>query len=339
MITFKIGILGAGKIAHTVADTLMKMEDFEIYAVASRDLDRANAFGDQYNVTKRYDSYEDLANDPEVELIYIATPHSHHAEHAKLCINAGKPVLVEKAFTHNSETAAEVLKLAQEKKVFCGEAMWLRYLPMMQLARELLKKNAIGDLRLMTVNLGYDLRKKERLTSPELAGGALLDLGVYPINAILMLMDAVPVSFLSSCAKLQTGVDASNTIQMVFPTGRMATAYSSMLYKSDNNANLYGTLGRMEIEDINNPKAIRIYDHSGEMVREIFPPEKQISGYEYEFLSARKAIILGHIEPPEMKHADTMNVMRFCDLLRKAWQVIYPLPGEEKLKGQPKANA
>lgn len=328
MITFKIGILGAGNIAGTVADTLDKLEGFEPYAVASRDISKANEFGDKYGITKRYGSYQELVNDPDVELIYIATPHSHHAEQAKMCINAGKPVLVEKAFSYNAATALEVIKLAQEKKVFCGEAMWLRYSPIMRLTCDMLKNNIIGEPRLVTANLGYDLRSVERLTKPELAGGALLDLGVYPLNAITMIMGGAPVSAGSSCSRLSTGVDAIDSIQLNFPNGRMATAFASMMYTCDNACHIYGTHGRIEIEQITNPEALRVYDKDNNLIQEIHPAERQISGYEYEFISARKAIICGELEPAEMKHQDTLNMLGFYDMLRKAWKVTYPLPGE-----------
>lgn len=328
MITFKIGILGAGKIAGTIADTLNQLDGFEPYAVASRDINKANEFADTYHIEKRYGSYEDLVNDPDIDLVYIATPHSHHAEQAKMCINAGKPVFVEKPLSYNAQTAMEVIKLAQEKKVFCGEAMWLRYSPMMKITCDMLKDNMIGEPRLVTANLGYDLRTVDRLTNPELAGGALLDLGVYPLTAILMIMRSGPVSMGASCSRLSTGVDAIDTIQLNFPNGRMATAYASMMYNSDNTCKIYGTKGRIEIDEINNPTAIRVYDNNNDLVQELHPAERQISGYEYEFIAARNAIICGNLEPEEMKHQDTLNLLGMCDALRKSWKITYPLPGE-----------
>ena len=154
MIEFKVGILGAGKIAGVIADTLNKLDAFCPYAIASRDIDRANEFGDTYNIEKRYGSYEELVNDPDVELIYIATPHSHHAEQAKMCINAGKPVLVEKAFTADMESAIEVMKLSEDKNVFCGEAMWIRFLPMYLRLIDIIEKGTIGKVNTITCILG-----------------------------------------------------------------------------------------------------------------------------------------------------------------------------------------
>ena len=136
MINFKVGILGAGKIAGTIADTLNDLDAFEAYAVASRDQAKADAFGAEHGITKCYGSYEALIADPDVELIYIATPHSHHAEQAKLCLRAGKPVLVEKAFSYNASTTEEVLKISEETGIFCGEALWIRFMPMYRILVE-----------------------------------------------------------------------------------------------------------------------------------------------------------------------------------------------------------
>ncbi|MBQ9608356.1 MAG: Gfo/Idh/MocA family oxidoreductase [Lachnospiraceae bacterium] len=317
MIEFKVGIIGAGKIAGTIADTLNKLDAFCPYAIASRDIDKANEFGDMYNIEKRYGSYEELANDPEVELIYIATPHSHHAEQAKMCINAGKPVLVEKAFSFDAPSTKEVLDLSREKNVFCGEAMWIRFLPMYDMARDIIKKGAIGRINSITCSLGYDLRKKERLLKPELAGGALLDLGVYPINAISMLFDQAPISAMISCVKLDTGVDAQDTIHFNFNKGGIAQAFITMLYKADNKMLIYGDRGYMEITNINCPEEIKVYNFDEQLVADIKPPENQISGYEYEFLAARNAIISGRIEFNRMPQAETLGIMTFIDTLKK----------------------
>lgn len=327
MLDFRVGIMGAGKIAGVVADTLNKLDTFTPYAIASRDIDKANAFGDEYNIEKRYDSYEELVNDPDVELIYIATPHSHHAEQAKMCINAGKPVLVEKAFSYNASTAKEVLDLAREKNVFCGEAMWIRYLPMYLVLMDYIKKGVIGRVNNVVCSLGYDLRTKERVVTPELAGGALLDLGVYPLNLISMVYGNDSATIASSCAKLDTGIDAHEVIQFNFKGARNATTTVSIMYKADNKAYIYGDLGYIEIENMNCPEVFRIYQGDHKLVVETKIPERQISGYEYEFIAAREAIILGHVETPQMPHSETLRILSIADVLRNQWN--YKLPMEE----------
>lgn len=325
MINFKVGIMGAGSIAGTIADTLNKLDAFEPYAIASRDIERANAFADKYNIENRYGTYEELIADPEVELIYIATPHSHHAEQAEMCIKAGKPVLVEKAFSYNAATTEEVLKLSEERNVFAGEAMWIRFLPMYQALADYVGKNAIGRLCNITCSLGYNLRHKERVTKPELAGGALLDLGVYPLNFITMMFGKAPNTIASTCLKLDTGVDAHECLQLGFNGGQSATALVTIMYKADNNARLYGTEGYIEIDNINCPEAIRVFDRDGNLVSDIKRPARQITGYEFEFIAARDAIILGKFECAEMPHTETLRIMQMMDTLRKNWKISFPM--------------
>lgn len=325
MITFKIGIIGTGAIAHTIADTIAKIDAFEIYAVASRDLEKASAFAKEFNVTKSYGSYEELANDPNVELVYIATPHSHHSEQAKMCINAGKPVLVEKAFSYNAATAKEVIDLARSKNVYCGEAMWLRYMPIMSLLQDMIAHGVIGTVTNITANIGYNLRQKERLTSLELAGGALLDLGIYPLTFIIMIMGDKPVSIGASCTKLESGVDAQNSISLHFNGGRVGSAFSTMMYETDRKGMIYGTNGYIEVNNINCPTNIKIYRGNHELTDEVNVPKTHISGYEYEFLSARKSIILGELESPELPHSETLAMMSIMDSLRKSWKIEYPM--------------
>ena len=334
MIEFKVGILGAGHIAGVIADTLNQLEGFTPYAIASRDMDKAVAFGTEHNVKVCYGSYEELLEDKEVEMIYIATVHSTHAELAKKCIDAGKPCLVEKPFSYNAKTAAEVLKYADEKGVFCGEAMWLRYHPLMKLILEFVQKGVIGDVRTVIADLGYNLRSVERLTQPETAGGALLDVGVYPLTAVFMIMGGPPISVASNYSKTNTGVDAYSTIQLSFPNGRFATIISSMMGRLDNKCIIYGTEGRIEVNNTNCPELVRIYGPDGNQTQELKMRDRYINGYEYEFLAAREAIIVGRQETPENTRTDIMNLYAFIDTLRASWDLIYPLPGEDDVRAK-----
>lgn len=325
MIDFKVGIMGAGNIAGIVAETLNKLDAFVPYAIASRDIDKANEFGDKYNVEKRYGSYEELVNDPDVELIYIATPHAFHAEEAKMCINAGKPVLVEKAFSYNEETAKEVLMLSEDKNVFCGEAMWMRFMPMYHLMKEYIDKGLIGNLRTINCSLGYDLREIDRLKNPELAGGSLLDLGVYVINLVSMLFQDDFMALPSGCAKIPAGVDCQETMLFQSKKGAVASATVTFLYKADNKVMIYGDKGYIEVDELICPKQFKIYQADGQVVVDTKLPERQITGYEFEFLSARDAIILGRTDCEEMPHAETLKMMKFMDMYRKAWGIKFPM--------------
>ena len=178
----KLGILGAGGIASTMAKTVAEMKGVEVYAVAARDLERARVFAQKYEVKKAYGSYEEMLADDEVELVYIATPHSHHYLHAKMCLEAGKHVLCEKAFTVNAEQAQKLFDLAKEKKLLITEAIWTRYMPSRKMINDIIESGVIGEVTAVTANLSYTVSHVERIRKPELAGGALLDVGVYPIN-------------------------------------------------------------------------------------------------------------------------------------------------------------
>ena len=184
----KLGILGAGGIASTMAKTVAGMKDVEAYAVAARDLERARVFAQKYEVKKAYGSYEEMLADDEVELVYIATPHSHHYLHAKMCLEAGKHVLCEKAFTVNAEQAQKLFDLAKEKKLLITEAIWTRYMPSRKLINDIIESGVIGEVTAVTANLSYTVSHVERIRKPELAGGALLDVGVYPINFASMVL-------------------------------------------------------------------------------------------------------------------------------------------------------
>jgi len=234
-------------------------------------------------------------------------------------------VLVEKAFSYNAATTEEVLNLAKEKNLFCGEAMWIRFMPMYRLMAEYIQKGAIGRVNNITCSLGYSLLREERLTKPELAGGALLDLGVYPLNLISMIYGSEPPMIGSTCAKLDTGVDAQEALQISYKGGRCANAFVTMMYQPDNNAKIYGDRGYIEIDNINCPETFRIYNQDHKLVLETKKPDKQTTGYEFEFIAARDAIIVGQTECPEMPHAETLRIMQICDSLRNTWQIKYPM--------------
>ena len=195
----KMGILGSGGIAHTMANTVKQMADVELYAVGARTLEKAQSFAEEFGMPKAYGSYEELAADPELDLVYVATPHSHHYPHVKLLLEHGKNVLCEKAFTVNADQARELFQMAEEKKLLLTEAIWTRYIPIQKTLNEVIESGAIGKVHSMTANLCYLISGVERLKKPELAGGALLDVGVYPLNFACMI-DRTPVDKVTSDA-------------------------------------------------------------------------------------------------------------------------------------------
>lgn len=319
----KMAILGAGGIASTMAGTISRMEQVECYAVGSRSLEKAQAFAQKFGFQKAYGSYEELVRDEEVELVYIATPHSEHYENARLCIRHKKPVLCEKAFTANAKQAKELLDYAEKEKVFITEAMWVRYLPMLQTIRAELADGAIGTPTMLTANLGYLISEAPRLQRPDLAGGALLDVGVYPINFARMIFGDRIVKISSACTYTDSGVDEQDSITFIYEDGKVAQLAASMLGLSDRRGTIYGTKGFLVVENINNFESLTVYDTGYRPVKKIERPE-QISGYEYEVEACIRALSEGKLECEEMPHSETLRVMELMDALREEWGVKFP---------------
>ncbi len=318
-----IAILGAGDIASVMARTVSKMEEVNCYAVAARDYIRAKEFADNYGFQKAYGSYEEMVQDPQVELVYIATPHSHHYEHAKLCLEHGKHVLCEKAFTVNAKEARALISLAREKKLLLAEAIWTRYMPSRQYINEVIASGIIGTPHTLTANLGYVIADKPRIIEPSLAGGALLDLGVYPINFALMAFGDDIESITSTALLSNTGVDLQNSITLKYKDGKMAILNSTTLALTNREGVISGDKGYMVVENINNCERIRVFSNERKEIKSLMMPE-QISGYEYEVTACMKAIQEGKLECEEMPHVETLRVLEIMDQLRKEWGVSYP---------------
>lgn len=319
----KIGILGAGGIASTLAETMNKMPEVECYGVASRDLEKAKIFAKKHGFSHAFGSYEEMLANKEIELIYIATPHSHHYRHIRMCLDAGKHVLCEKSFTVNAAQAEEVFQIAEKKKLLVTEAIWTRYMPSRKMIDNILAEGVIGDVTKLTANLCYPIAHKERIIKPELAGGALLDVGIYPLNfAYMHFGDGV--SKIQSAAQLtEAGVDGENGMLLLYRDGRMAVLNSGIYSKSDREGVFYGSNGYMVVENINNPEMIRVYDKEHNLLREEKVPE-QISGYEYEITETIACIREEKLECPSMPHTETLKMMRVMDELRAEWGVCYP---------------
>ena len=319
----KIGILGAGRIAHKMANTVAQMEGYEIGAVASRSQENADNFARQYGIAKAYNTYEALVNDPEIELVYIATPHSLHYEHARLCILHKKPVLCEKSFTTNAREAEELFALSKEHGVFITEAMWTRYMPLSQKIAELVNSGKIGTPRTLSANLCYPVSAKERLIKPELGGGALLDIGTYALHFAAMMFGTEVEKTISACTLTETGVDADETITQFFSGGRYAVLYSSIYARSDRKGVISGDKGYMVVENINNPESVRIYDGFDNLLEEYSAPH-QITGFEYQIRACFDAVATGAIESPFLPHQEIVRMMTIMDNLRREWGVVFP---------------
>jgi len=200
----KVGIIGTGWIAEKAAITLNGLTDCEAYAVGSRRLETAEAFAAKWSIKKAYGSYTELIADPDVDLVYVGTPHSHHYDVTQEAIMAGKPCLVEKAFMANARQTREILDLAHKRGVFVAEAIWTRYQPAVGMVRKLIADGRIGKPHLVTATLGYSMGDKPRIMRPDLCGGALLDLGVYALNFVRMFCDSDIASINGTCVKSDT---------------------------------------------------------------------------------------------------------------------------------------
>jgi predicted dehydrogenase len=323
----KVGIIGTGWIAEKAAITLNGLKECEAYAVGSRSQDKADAFARKWNIAKAYGSYSELIADPDVDLIYVGTPHSHHYDVTKEALLAGKPCLVEKAFMANARQTEEIIKIAREREVFLAEAIWTRYQPVVKTVRDLIASGRIGTPRLLTATLGYSMGNKERIMRPDLCGGALLDLGVYALNFVRMFFPADIVSIDGTCVKSDTGMDLTNAMTLVLADGMLCNLQSSAQCVGDNIGVIAGTEGNLIIDNINNPQTITVNGPDRTYIETIRVPQ-QITGYEYQFLACRQALMDGLLEPHEMPLDETLYIMQLMDGLRRKWDVRYPMDEE-----------
>ena len=319
-----IAILGIGHIAEKMAAAISGLDDnYKPYAAASRSIENATRFAKKWRFEKSYGSYKDLLDDENIDLVYIATPHSFHYEQALMCLNAGKNILVEKAFTANYFQAKELLDISKSKKLLAAEAIWTRYMPSRYILNELIESRIIGDAISVTASLCYPIENIKRLRDPSLAGGTLLDLGIYPLNFSSMIFGNKIKSLNGNCIKLETGVDAQESVSIEYENGSFASLFSSIRTPGDRNGVIYGTKGYITVQNINNPEIIRVYNSDHEMVKEIFSPS-QINGYEYELMACHDAIMNGESECKDMPHSETLEIMRQMDYLRDLWGIKYP---------------
>ena len=318
-----IGIIGAGKIVNKVVQALLAIPEIHCYAIASRDYGRACDYAEKYGFEKAYGSYEEMLQDPNVELVYVATPHSHHYEHMMMCIQHGKHIVCEKAFTMNAKQAKIVRDAAREKGVYVAEAIWPRYMPSRKMIDDVIASGVIGKVNTLTGNLSYKIDQVERIWNPALVGGALLDIGVYGINFALMHFGWDVERVESSVKMTDTGVDAMETITVFYKDGRMAVLTHSIYARSDRKGMIHGDQGYIIVENINNPESISVYDTNDQLLAHYDVPQ-QINGYEYEFMEAVACISAGKLESDSMPMDDTVFMMEVMDSLRNSWGLVYP---------------
>lgn len=326
---FRIGIIGAGWIAEKMCDAIAPFTDMKIYAIASRSMEKAEAFAAEHDISKAYGSYVEMVCDPAIDLVYIATPHSHHYDHAMLALEHGKPVLVEKAFTANAQQAERLIETARSKGLFITEAIWTRYMPLSHKIREIMESGIIGEPRILTATLCYMMENKERIVRGDLCGGALPDLGVYTLNFARMYFGTDIVKTVTNCHLGPTGMDMHESISLSFADGKMANLQSGVLCLNDRQGIISGTEGYIRVDNINCPEVIEVY-RNYELVQRYTKDEDMVNGYEYQVIECRRCINEGLLESPMMPHEETISIMRQMDALRKEWGVKYPYDTTEK---------
>ncbi|HWT76097.1 MAG TPA: Gfo/Idh/MocA family oxidoreductase [Mobilitalea sp.] len=321
----KWGIIGTGRISTKFATALNSMEDTEIAAVASRDIARANEFVKLFAIKKAYSSYEELAKDPEIDVIYIGTPHTEHKANAALCIMNRKAVLCEKPFTLNQQDSKYLIDLAREYDVFLMEAMWTKFLPATKMVKKWIQDKIIGDVKFIRISFGFqsEFDINSRLFNPNLAGGALLDVGIYPIAYAIHMMGKLPDKIVSDAYIGKSGVDEMNTITMLFNEGVIADLSSAITVNSGNDAVIFGNKGKIVVPNFWMAESAEVYDGNDKLV-DTFLLTLTSNGYVYEAEEVNQCIREGKKESEIIPLMDTLNIMKIMDGIRNDWGLIYP---------------
>jgi predicted dehydrogenase len=352
------GILGTGLISHHFAEALRYIPDAQLFAVGSRNLTRAKIFAEQYCALRAYGSYEELVNDKDVNIVYVATPAQLHKDHCLLCLGAGKAVLCEKPFTCNAIEAEEVIAYAREKQLFCMEAMWMRFLPIMGKLLDLLTQDVIGDVRMVRADLGFVSFQKEHQIkpAPEISQGALLDLGVYPISLVFSLL-GTPTQVNSQASVNSAGVDGQIAAIMSYENGKLAIVSASKEAALPGEALIVGTRGQIRIHAPlyrphklsislsppqgqpshtkqsclmrikRNPMIMGMYFRFEGIWELLLSRRPQIivepfqgNGYNYEIVEVHRCLREGRCESKVMGLDETLNIMKTMDVIRYHWR-------------------
>ena len=315
------GILSTGVIAKNFAEIARRMGGVELAAVASRNAQSAEAFGEAYGIAKRYASYEALAADPEVDIVYVATPHSRHYADMKLLIGAGKHILCEKSFTTDAAQAVEVLRMARERGVFVMEAFWTKLIPVYREVERLIADGAIGEVRSVTAQYGYTTGREARKFDAALAGGTLLDIGVYAIGFACMMLGYSFDDVLSQLILNEAGTDATDAI--LLRRGRaVAQLTCGIGFNMPTHGAVYGTKGHIDIPEFKNPERVTLFV-DGEKPRVIEHPF-EVNGYEYEIREAERCVSESKLQSELMTWEQTVSVMRIMDEVRRQNGMRFP---------------
>ncbi len=319
-------VLGAGRIAGKTALAarhLAARGGLTLRAAGSRDAARAARFAGENGFAASFGSYDALLADGGTELVYVATPNALHAGHVRACLEAGKHVLCEKPFATTAREAEGLFAFAAERGLFCGEAMWTRFQPSWIALGELLRGGRIGEPRFVDASFAVSVAYKERLARPELGGGALLDLGVYPLALAVAVFGERPVRVSGSAVLAPTGVDDQSSFSLEWEGGRFAALSCSMSASGGARARVVGTEGFVDLPELVRCETLRVSRASGGEPETLSFPFA-CNGYEYELAAAARAVRAGRGECAECPHSATLAVLRAADALRASWGVRFP---------------
>ncbi|MFB6981345.1 Gfo/Idh/MocA family protein [Streptomyces scopuliridis] len=319
------GVIAPGGIAASFVDALRTHTEQRVVAVGSRDPGRARAFADRFGIPAAYGSYAEVIDDPRVDIVYVASPHSAHFDHALRAIEAGRHVLVEKAFTRNTREAEQLIEAARGRGVFLMEAMWTRFLPHIDVVRQVLDSGLLGEVRTVAADHGQFMRPDaaHRLFAPELAGGALLDLGVYPVSFASMVLGPF-VSLTAVGEKAFTGVDGQASIVVTNGSGAHGVLNTTLFARTPTTASISGTHARLEIEgDFYAPATVRLISRERELLGSYVPALRE-GGLCYEAAEAARCVAAGRLESDLMPLDETLRVMRALDGIRRDLGVAFP---------------
>lgn len=326
MKTIRWGILACGRIAKKFAADLKYVEGAELVAVASRDIEKAKAFATEFPAKHVLGAYEDLVQLDDVDVIYVASPHSHHYEHTLLCLNNGKAVLCEKAFAINARQAEEMIQLARSKKVFLMEALWTRFLPHYLKLRSMIDEGKLGEVKGILANFGFKPMAPvpQRLFDPNLGGGALLDIGIYPVFLAQSLL-GIPDEIEAHMDPAPTGVDEQCAIQFKYNDGRSASLFSTLASNLETDADVFGTEGRVRLTSRFYEPSATIQFYPGHVdSRTLVPIERGPGfGYQHEAEHVGACLREGLLESPSWSLTNTLDLMRTLDRIRKEMGLKY----------------
>ncbi|WP_299079424.1 Gfo/Idh/MocA family oxidoreductase [uncultured Paraglaciecola sp.] len=325
MQSFNWGVLGPGSIAHTFAKAIAPSKKGKITAVASRSLQRATDFAKRYAIEKTYSDYKQMLADPNIDIIYIATPHNFHYQQAKMCLEAGKHVLVEKPCTVNAAQMQALVALSKCKKLLLQEALWSRFMPCLSQLRQVLKEGLIGQIQYIQSDIGFAFqsRKESRLHQAELAGGSLLDLGIYSISVSQFLLEEHPDSINAIGQLTEQQVDGHVLANMHYASGRYAQFTCSMLSQTSNTMGIVGTEGHVYLPACFWDTDLALIYKDNELIQNIEIPHP-VNGFEYQIEQSMQCIEQNKQCSDMMSHKDSIGVMEVMDDIRKQIGVRYP---------------